>query len=336
MADDLHSRYDGGALCDWPDWPAHALVADVRALVKHELDGGRECALATLVSSSGPSPRPLGAQMLVRRDGSIAGAVSGGCIEAAVAADACITLLEGRPRLLVFGDGSPHIDVRLTCGSRIEIAVERLMPDDPAAQALSASTALRRKVEWRSGLSEAQRSCRMLDGDRSDKTCAGTDGQTWWVRHTPLTRLLIVGGDAVALALATTASAAGIEVLLNRPNGPSTPPPCAHAAYWRSTPDAAIGALAPDAWTAVVSTTHDLELDELALVPALRSPAFYVGALGSRRKLAERRQRLRALGLAQTEIERLHAPVGLDIGAASPAEIAVSILAELIQALRRE
>lgn len=338
MADDPHPGFTATPVCDWPDWPTHALVIDVRALAKQELDAHRSCALATLVSSSGPSPRPLGAQMLVRSDGSIEGCVSGGCVEAAVAADAGLVLSTGSPRVLSFGHGSPFIDVPLSCGSRIEIAVERLAPDDPVAQEFAASAALRREVEWRSGLHGTARVLRALDNDRFDargQPRAGTDGQSWWVRQAPRTRLLIVGGDAVALALATMAAVAGIEVVLNRANGPSTPPPAAHVAYWRKAPDAALAALNPDAWTAVVCTTHDLEMDELALAPALRSSAFYVGALGSRRKLGERQQRLRALAVRDADIERLRAPVGLDIGAATPAEIAVSVLAELIQALRR-
>jgi xanthine dehydrogenase accessory factor len=321
----------------WPEWPGYALIEDVRALARRELMAGRHCALATLVASDGPSPRPCGAQMLVMAHGEIAGCVSGGCIEAAVAEQARACIHDGRARLLSYGEGSPWLDLRLSCGSRIEIAVERLSPEDTVARAFADSVALRSVVRWESGLAPQPRRCRPRDEaapHRPFSVRAGLEDGRWWVDLIPLLRLLIVGGDAVAVSLAQMAQASGIEVVLARPNGPSTAPPVQNIAYWRCAPDLAMSRYAADDWSAVVCTTHDLEMDEQALVPALHSSAFYIGALGSRRKRSERQQRLRALGFTDARISALRAPVGLDIGAATPAEIAVSILAEIIAARR--
>lgn len=336
---------DAPAGRSWPEWPVHALVEDVRAAAAHEIHAGRACVIATLVRADGPTPRRIGAQMLVRVDGSIEGCVSGGCIEAAVATEAHDTLQTGRAQLLMFGPGSPYLDVRLTCGSRIEIAVERLAPGDDAAEALVASAGQRKLVRWHSGLDANTRGIavsELPDRERAKRLArrgealAAIEGRQWWVQHLPSTRLLISGGDAVALCLATLASNAGMEVVLNRPKGPSAAPPVPLLRYSRLAPAAAVAQIAPDAWTAVVATTHDLELDEQAIIPALQSQAFYVGAMGSRRKQMERRQRLSAQGVSEAALQRLHAPVGMEIGATSPAEIAVAILADLVRSLRHE
>ena len=161
-------------------------------------------------------------------------------------------------------------------------------------------------------------------------------GRAWFLQPwNPPLRMLVVGAVHVAQPLAAMATLAGYEVVVVDPRQAFATearfPGVTLSGDW---PDEALRALAPDSRTAVVTLTHDPKLDEPALAVALRSPAFYVGALGSRKTHAARLERLRALGLGEAELARIHAPVGLAIGARSPAEIAVSILAEVTQRLR--
>jgi xanthine dehydrogenase accessory factor len=161
-------------------------------------------------------------------------------------------------------------------------------------------------------------------------------GRAWFLQPwNPPLRMLVVGAVHVAQPLAAMATLAGYEVVVVDPRQAFATearfPGVTLRGDW---PDEALRALAPDARTAVVTLTHDPKLDEPALAVALRSPAFYVGALGSKKTHAARLERLRALGLGEAELARIHAPVGLAIGARSPAEIAVSILAEVTQRLR--
>lgn len=161
-------------------------------------------------------------------------------------------------------------------------------------------------------------------------------GRRWFLQPwNPPLRLIVVGAVHIAQPLAAMAALAEYAVTIVDPRQAFATeerfPGVALSGDW---PDQALVALAPDARTAVVTLTHDPKLDDPALAAALRSPAFYVGALGSRKTHAARLERLRALGLTEEQLARIHAPVGLDVGARSPAEIAVSILAELTQRLR--
>ena len=163
-----------------------------------------------------------------------------------------------------------------------------------------------------------------------------TEGRRWFLQPwNPPLRLVIVGAVHIAQALAKMAALSAWAVTIVDPREAfATAERFPGVTLDRAWPDAALRRLAPDARTAIVTLTHDPKLDEPALAVALRSPAFYVGALGSKKTHAARLERLRALGLADAELARIHAPVGLPLGARSPAEIAVSILAELTQRLR--
>ena len=147
---------------------------------------------------------------------------------------------------------------------------------------------------------------------------------------------MVVGGDPTALATADLAVRMGYETHLVRPRGPEAPPPIPGATYHRQAPEHALDAVPLDAWTAVAVATHDLEVDEAALVAALASEAGYVGVLGARRRLPERLARLRSLGVDEAALARLHAPIGLDLGGKAPFEIAVAILAEVVAAAHAE
>lgn len=163
------------------------------------------------------------------------------------------------------------------------------------------------------------------------------EGRVFLQPFNPPLRLILVGAVHIAQALSRMATEAGYEVIIVDPRQAfAKAQHFEHATLSHDWPDAALHALAPDARTAIAALTHDPKLDEPALDAALRSEAFYVGALGSRRSHAARCRRLRERGLGAADLARVHGPIGLDIGALSPAEIAVSILAEITQTLRRE
>jgi xanthine dehydrogenase accessory factor len=271
-----------------------------------------------LVSVGGGGPRPEGAQM-VFAEGMLAGYFSGGCVEGDVAGHAWACLEDGEPRTLVYGEGSPWPDIRLLCGARIEIVLERLQPGDAALAALLDAEADRRPATYVS--------------DGVTRACA-PDLSPWpeavvVKRYDPTPRLVVVGGDPTALAIAELGVKSGFETTLVRPKGPSAPPPIARVAYRRDEPAAALAAIGLDPWTHVAVATHDLETDREALRAALPSDAGYVGLLGARRRLAGRVAELKDGGMSEGELSRLHAPIGLDIGGKAPFEVAISVIGEI-------
>jgi xanthine dehydrogenase accessory factor len=301
-----------------PEWPAFGMAEDVRPALAAARASGHALVLATLTKVDGGGPRPAGTQM-VFAPGIVAGYFSGGCVEGDVADHAAACLSDGEPRTLVYGAGSPWPDIRLLCGARIEIFLERVAADDPALAELLAARAERRSVTW------------VSDGER--RIC-GPDAQPWAGaisrRHDPVPRLVVVGGDPTAMAIAQLGAQSGFETTIIRPKGPTTPPPIPGVAYRRDDPAPALAAIGVDAWTAIAIATHDLETDRAALRAALPSPAGYVGLLGARKRLPERLDQLRAEGMDETLFSRLHAPIGLDIGGKAPWEVAVSVVGEIM------
>jgi xanthine dehydrogenase accessory factor len=305
-----------------PDWPLFGMTDDVRPALREARGKGLACALATLISVEGGGPRPVGTQM-VFAPGIVAGYFSGGCVESDIADHAYACLADGEPRTLVYGEGSPWPDIRLLCGARIEIFVERVPADDRAVAELLSAEVDRRPVTYVS--------------DGYARACA-EDLEPWPEaaverRHDPAQRLVVVGGDPTALAIAQLGAQAGMETTLVRPKGPGAPPPIAGVGYRRDEPAQALAALDVDEWTAVAIATHDIDTDHAALQAALPSSAGYVGLLGARRRLAGRLAELRAEGMPEAHIARLRAPIGLDIGGKAPWEVAVSVIGE-IMALR--
>jgi xanthine dehydrogenase accessory factor len=305
-----------------PEWPLFGMAEDVRPALRQAQAAGQACALATLISVEGGGPRPPGTQM-VFAPGIVAGYFSGGCVESDIADHAYACLADGEPRTLVYGQGSPWPDIRLLCGARIEIFVERVAADDPALAELLAAETERRPVIYVS--------------DGYTRAC-GPELSPWPEAavdkaYDPAQRLVVVGGDPTALAIAQLGAQAGFETTLVRPKGPETPPPIPGVAYRRDEPAQALAALDVDPWTAIAIATHDIETDHAALQAALPSRAGYVGLLGARRRLMGRLAELRAEGMAEAAIGRLHAPIGLDIGGKAPWEVAVSVIGE-IMALR--
>jgi len=312
-----------------PEWPMFGLADDVRPAMRAAALAGEPLALATLYAVGDGGPRPPGSQMVITTSGA-SGFLSGGCIEADIALHAAQVIDSGAPRHLVYGQGSPWPDIQLLCGSRLDILVERVMPDDPVLAELLAECDARRPALW---VSDGR--TRRLDREVAAFTASCSARSTPFElsrRFDPASRLVVFGGDPIALATASLGAQAGIETTLVRPKGPSEPPPLTGVAYSRASPDAALRAIAPDAWTAIAVATHDWEIDHEALLAALPSGASYVGVVGARRRIPERLARLRAAGVNETALERLRAPIGLDLGGKAPWEIAVSVIAEIIAA----
>lgn len=305
---------------DASDWPLHGLADDMRPALAQALTHG-PAALATIVALGDGGPRPVGTQMVFGED-SRAGFLSGGCIEADVEEHARACIADGRPRRLVYGEGSPWPDIRLLCGARIEILVERIDPNDPAARALLALADARVPATWTS------------DGQRRLSAPLSEDAPAWpgafSRRFDPPPRLVVFGGDPTALAVASLGAQSGFSTTLVRPKGPTSSPPLAGVAYRRDDVAGAVAAIGLDAWTAVAICGHDEAVDHQALLAALPSAAPYVGLLGARRRLGERLDRLRAAGVTERDLAKLRAPIGLDLGGKAPFEVAVAVIGEIM------
>ncbi|WP_313621416.1 XdhC family protein [Achromobacter sp.] len=289
---------------------------------------GLDRVLATVASTWGASPRQPGALLAIRGDGRVMGSVSGGCIED----DLIEKMRQGKlcaplPYAVVYG-GRPDdaMNFGLPCGGTLELVIET-NPD--AAQLAALEDRLR-------GGRLARRSVDLLTGvvtvtDAQPGDAVAWDGCTLSSIHGPQWRLLLVGAGDIARYIAPMAQALEFDVQVCDPREE-------YASTWdvpgttllTCMPDDAVSALRPDARTAIVMLSHDPKLDDMALLEAIGSPAFYVGALGSRRSNDKRRQRLKEhFGFTEADVQSFKGPVGLDIGSHTPPEIAVSILAEL-------
>jgi len=290
---------------------------------------GDRVALATVVATRRSAPRPVGSKLIVSERGELLGSVSGGCVESDVAVTAAEVIAEGTPRLLTYGiDDEQAWSVGLPCGGEIDVFVERFEGELPdSAEPAVALTVL---------TGERAGEHRLLPGDEVEpgpSRVLELDGETVFAEVLgPPPRLIVVGGIDTAEELCRSAKALGWRTAVADPRpGLVTrerlPSPDDLVVAW---PAEALEQLAPGADTAVVVLTHEERLDVPALVSALASEAFYVGAIGSRRTQGKRRERLLEAGVGEEELERLAGPAGLDLGGHSPAETALSILAEVL------
>jgi len=306
---------------------------------------GRKAALATVVETWGSAPRQPGSQLAISGEGQIMGSVSGGCVEGAVVTEALEAMQDGQSRVLTFGvSDETAFSVGLACGGTIRILVEPVghaLPETLLAD-LVAARAEKQPVAYAVHLESWARALLRLGQDgaadlrlRSDKAGVDEDGR-FIAPHNPPLRLVVVGAVHIAQPLVAMARVCGYAPVLIDPRetfGAAERFP--GETVLDDWPDEALAALAPDARTAIVTLTHDPKLDDPAIRLAIRSPAFYLGCLGSKKTHAKRVERLVAAGFSDAEIARIHAPVGLDIGAKTPAEIAVSIMAQITQRLRQ-
>lgn len=296
------------------------------------LEQGQKVWLCTIVETWGSSPRPAGSWLAVSESGLWSGSVSGGCIEEDLLLR---TASEGpsRPELIEYGITNEDRDhFQLPCGGRIRLLVEPL--SFPGARKhvadLAFSLARREPLARRVSLSGHTELDYAANNYRASVSFEG--GQLVH-RLRPECRLLLIGAGEVARYVAEFAAAADFEVTLCEPrqafaDGWSYP----HIPLERKLPDDVIAKRFNDGWSGVLALAHDPRIDDMGLLAALSSPAFYVGAMGSRKTSEDRRARLAALGLDEGALSRLRAPIGVDIPSKTPAEIAISVVADLIAA----
>ena len=328
------------------------------------LAAGQRVAVATVIRTEGSAPRPVGSQLAVCEGGAMVGSVSAGCLEGAVVEQALRVIADGEPRFL-----SLTGDAALSCGGGVELYLEPFEPPifkPEILDRLSRARAERCPVALVTDLITGLKTLvfqsavhggfgfeaptlaeirRLMAAGRDAILESGQEGRIFVQIFRPSLRLVIVGAVAIAQALVPMARLSDFAVTVIDPRRAFATPErfgvgCGDGGgsgvtLLDSWPDEALAALAPDARTAVVVLTHDPKLDDPALMAALAGPSVYVGALGSRATAAKRRARLAALGLSEADLARIHGPVGLAIGAVTPAEIAVSILAEVIAVVRR-
>ena len=314
------------------------------------LKKGKATAVATVVSTWGSSPRLPGSMLAVNEDGKFVGSVSGGCIEGAVVEQGLAVMKDKKPRLLDFGITDDMAwDVGLACGGEMKVLVEsapdaqllgRLMKDRPVALVTDTKSGAHALV----GLDKAEGSLAIdaavlekartaIREDRSTTVDTAAGKLLVRVFNQPL-RLIVAGAVHIAQSLVPMARSAGFAVTVVDPRAAFATadrfPDTTLEVAW---PDEVMGKLAPDHRTAVVTLVHDPKIDDPALEAALRSKAFYVGALGSKATHAKRVARFKEKGFGDADLARIHAPIGLDLGGRKTSEIAVAILAEAIAAL---
>jgi xanthine dehydrogenase accessory factor len=340
--------------------PDHGRGADdplVHGVAWAEQDHG--VALATVISTWGSAPRPVGSQLVIRDDEAFEGSVSGGCVEGAVILDALDVMKSGVPKIVEFGVAdATAFEVGLACGGRIAIFIEPLsLKSDgfKAAKALLAAKKARRSLvrlidlrqqkSWLFDLADGPPSdlATLFSGTTLDQALHSgrsqlieEDGQRLFFQiEQPALRLYLIGAVHIAQALAPMAKAAGYDVTVIDPRGAfATSARFSNVRLLEAWPDEALLAERPDERSAVVTLTHDPKLDDAALRVALDSKAFYIGSLGSRKTHKARLERLSADFGKNDTLLRICGPVGLAIGARTPAEIAISIMAQMTQYLR--
>jgi xanthine dehydrogenase accessory factor len=294
---------------------------------------GHRVTLGTVVRTWGSAPRPPGSLMVIRDDGQVAGSLSGGCIEDDLIARVARGELAARlPQLATYGASAEEAQrFGLPCGGTVQVVLEPLSPQSRLRELLAAIESHRlvsRRLDMTTGLVQLDDT---LEGDT-----LRFDGEQLVTVHGPRLRLLIIGGGQLSRYLAAMAVMLDFRVTVCEPREEYHEGWLAMEGVTlsRTMPDDLVLAMNLDANSAVVALTHDPKLDDMALMEALRTPAFYVGAIGSRRNNDTRRERLLQFEVSPAESARLRGPVGLRLGGLTPPEIAVSIVAEMT-ALRR-
>ncbi|HEV7815155.1 MAG TPA: XdhC family protein [Janthinobacterium sp.] len=288
---------------------------------------GHRCELVTVIKTWGSSPRPIGATLAICDDGRVVGSVSGGCIEDDLIERVRLHgIRRSAPEVVSYGISADEAHrFGLPCGGTIELAIEPLSQHSRIAellQRLERHELVERRLDLRSGA--------VTLGPAAAGAAVALSEQTFTTVHGPRWRLLIIGAGQLSRFVAQIAMAMDYHVIVCDPreeyrSGWSVP----GVELVHAMPDDLVLELRLDHCSAVVALTHDPKLDDLALMEALKSDAFYVGAIGSRKNNDKRRERLAQFDVSPEQLERLHGPVGLYIGSKTPAEIAVSILAEM-------
>ena len=294
---------------------------------------GQRVVLGTVVRTWGSAPRPPGSLMIIREDGQVAGSVSGGCIEDDLIRRVAAGELALRmPESTIYGQTAEEVRrFGLPCGGSVQVVLEPLSTQSQLRELL-VSIEQHQRVERRLDMASGMvRMAPATDGDKLQ-----FDGKSLTTVHGPRLRLLIIGGGQLSRYLASMAVMLDYQVTVCEPREEYHEGWDAMVGVTLSSlmPDDLVLAMRLDHNSAVVAVTHDPKLDDLALMEALRTPAFYVGALGSRHNNTQRRKRLLEFEVSEEEAAQLRGPVGLNLGALTPPEIAMSIVAEMT-AMRR-
>jgi xanthine dehydrogenase accessory factor len=300
---------------------------EVLKICEHWLNAGQACELVTVVKTWGSSPRPEGSMLAIGEGGQVVGSVSGGCIE-----DDLIALVQQHgfqrklPELVTYGITADEAHrFGLPCGGTIQLLIEPLTLESKIKDLLvrlGQHELVARHVEINSGTV-------ILKTAQADDVLTLNHKELINI-HGPRWRLLIIGAGQLSRFLATIALGMDYQVTVCDPREE-------YQQGWQvdgvrlvhEMPDDTVLAMQLDGRSAVVALTHDPKLDDMALIEALKSPAFYVGAIGSRANNAKRKERLLEFDLSETQVQKLHGPIGIYIGSKTPAEIAISILAEM-------
>jgi xanthine dehydrogenase accessory factor len=328
---------------------------------------GKPVALATVTKTWGSSPRGVGAKMAFTPNGDISGSVSGGCVENAVVEAGIKALKSNQPKLLHFGVSNESAwDVGLACGGSIDVfvqpldweifqALENILKEDKKAALATMVRGPKEFLGYELLMDEGGQRIvgsidKSLDGSivilakeilshgASQTLEMNPEIEIFIEAILPPPTLVVVGGVHIAVALMALAKTLGYRTILIDPrkawgNAERFPNIDQLIQAW---PDEAFKQISLNESTAIVMLTHDPKLDDLALKIALPSPAFYIGALGSKTTQATRRKSLLEAGLSESQLSRLHGPIGLDIGAKTPEEIALAIMAEIVDSYHRQ
>jgi len=331
--------------------PASTNAANDMDIIRQALqwaDEGYGVALATVIETWGSAPRPTGSQVVINSESAFAGSVSGGCIEGEVVTEAHGVIREQKAKILEFQvSDETASSAGLACGGKVRVLVSAVSGNiREALQNLLDLNEKKRSAallyDLETGipvLLEKDASPAIQDRMVSDRSgmIETIDGTALFTRiYNPPLRLLIVGAVHIAQSLCLLGNQADYDVTVIDPRDTwATVERFPGVIIDKRWPSTALEDLTPDRTTAVVTLSHDAKLDDPAFMVALKSDAFYIGALGSRKTHAKRVNRLLEAGLTEQEISRIHAPVGLDIAANTPFEIALSIMGEIIEAHRR-
>ncbi len=299
------------------------------------ISAGQGAALAPVISTWGSAPRRVGSQLAIATDGTFQGSVSGGCVEGAVILEAQAAIEDGKCRVLEYGvSDNDAFAVGLACGGDIKILVEPIGggdgPDLGMIDQVVAAYKARKQIQISTNLSNWARE--ILE----EPKLAGLKDECFIQSYDPNLRMIIIGAVHITQSLSAMAKMAGYDVYLIDPRESFASaerfPDDTFIDAW---PDEALKQIGLDAQCAVVTLSHDPKIDTPALITALRSNAFYVGSLGSKKTHAKRVRELESQGFTMDDIIKIHGPIGLDIGSNTPAEIAISIMAEVTERLRK-
>ena len=310
-------------------------IDDILTPMSVWLKENRKVSLATVISTWGSSPRPVGGQMAIDSNGEIIGSVSGGCIEGAVITEGINSINDGKTRVKDYGiSNNMAWEVGLACGGELKVLIQPLDIQDKIVFSIVNSIKNREAVKLRIDCSNG---LRIIDNTLTNQTSLYDKEKNEFIHVIdPKPRLFVVGAVHIAQALISLAAITDFEIILIDPREHFATekrfPNCKILTEW---PDIALSRFNLDKSTHLVTLTHDPKIDDPALIYSLKKNIGYIGSLGSKKTHQKRCERLTSLGFSDNDINKIHAPIGLDIKGKTPAEIAVSIIAEIINFRRK-